>query len=71
MSLPEVHPRQTSTFPQLSSSINQKTPGFHENELKWKTILHAFDVASTEACSESKTAAAITKHTARQLLGKK
>ncbi|KAH6664259.1 propionyl-CoA carboxylase beta chain, partial [Halenospora varia] len=61
---------QPSAFPQLSTKINNKLPTFLENSTKWESILRNFDAASIEASSESKTPAAITKHTAQQILAR-
>lgn len=56
-------------FPQLTSRINTKAATFQTTASKWDAILGDFDIASTEASCESKSAGAIEKHTARQLLG--
>ena len=60
---------QPSPFPQFTSKVNRAGPDFRENSTKWIDILDRFDTASSEAASESKNAAAITKHTAQQILG--
>jgi len=60
----------TSSFPRLASSIHAKQPDFQTNAKIWTGIIAKHDAALTVATSESKTAAAIEKHTARQLLGK-
>jgi len=62
-------PNYSSNFPQLASRVNKSLPTFYQNLSKWELILQRFDAASIEASSESKTAAAITKHTAQQILG--
>jgi len=57
------------TFPQLASKVNTKAATFQTTASKWDAILGDFDIASAEASRESKSAGAIEKHTARQLLG--
>lgn len=57
------------TFPQLTSRVNTNAATFQTTTSKWDEILGDFDIASAEASCESKSAGAIEKHTARQLLG--
>jgi hypothetical protein len=61
----------STTFPRIESRIDTKSPTYQEKLLKWENITLQFNLASAEASSESKSAIAIEKHTARQLLGKK
>ncbi|CZR54815.1 related to methylcrotonyl-CoA carboxylase beta chain, mitochondrial precursor [Phialocephala subalpina] len=64
------HDATPSSFPQLPSLLNSKNPDWQTNQSKWKEILAKHAEAQVVAAAESKAPAAISKHTARQLLAR-
>lgn len=64
----ELHPIQTSRFPQLPTLVITDSEEFRATKSKWDPILAKFENALAEASSEGKTAA-LLKHSSRQLLG--